>query len=181
MGKSRKRKNNDLLSPLPAKVSRPVAMSKKPIKKLVSQGTQTDGAYEITSMKKEGLKFLVSRIASHEANRATGNFKMCSIADKHFFLEALDEEVEAEDKSAEIRVENDFDDDSDEYDDRYKSDHGGDVEPHELDCLCFPALNFLTEIQGEDKKHYERWEEHASNYALKSEEINSPEISTQSD
>ena len=57
------------------------------------QGTQTDGNFEFTSMKKEGLKFLVSRIYNCESkpDGCTRKFKMCSIADEHFFLQPGEE------------------------------------------------------------------------------------------
>ena len=60
----------------------------------MNRGTQTDGVYEITSMKKEGLKFLVSRIYNLESKSdgCTRNYKMCSIADPHFFNEPGEED-----------------------------------------------------------------------------------------
>ena len=60
----------------------------------IDQGTQTDGVYEITSMKKEGLKFLVSRIYNFESkpNGCTQNYKLCSIADNYFFLQPGEED-----------------------------------------------------------------------------------------
>ena len=60
----------------------------------MNRGTQTDGVYEITSMKKEGLKFLVSRIYNCESkpDRCTGKYKLCSIADQHFFLQPGEED-----------------------------------------------------------------------------------------
>merc|ERR1711911_275175 len=89
----------------------------KAIVSAVNQGTQTDGVYEINSMKKEGLKFLVSRVYNYETIRAIGNHKMCSIADDHFFLKHEDEKDEFEENPSAY---NDADDD---YEDELFSDN----------------------------------------------------------
>lgn len=139
----------------------------------VNQGTQTDGVYEINSMKKEGLKFLVSRVYNYETIRATGNHKMCSIADDHFFLKPEDEKDELEENPSAC---NDADDDyEDEYDDSYDNVNESDADDsndadgaHELNPLCYKALDYLGTIQEKDKKYRDKWEENMT--VLKSEE-----------
>ena len=145
--KSKKRKISEVFGPTPTKITRSQSRRKTGAKDVssVNQGTQTDGAFEINSMKKEGLKFLVSRLSSHEAKRATGNFKMCSIADEHFFLKTEGtEEWEIEKKFV-------------------------DADCPELDYLLQKAFDFLNTILVKDKSIW-----HISNYELKLEEVRIP-------
>ena len=182
--KSKKRKISDFFAPMPTKVTRYQRHTKTtdiktteepspiPLRKNVSpvnQGIQTDGVHEINSMKKEGLKFLVSRIASHEAKRATGNFKICSIADDHFFLKTAGKEEweihsdpdDGESDDSEYHTESYYDGE------RYQED-GDRVE---LGFLEDKSVEFLETIQEKDKTYRERWEETFHNYELKAEEL----------
>ena len=183
--KSKKRKISDFFGPMPTKVTRyqrdqkvgakatekPVSAEPQiPLRKNVSpveQGTQTDGFNEINSMKKEGLKFLVSRISSYEAKRATESFKPCSIADEHFFLktEGTEEwESENEKKRYFIRILG------------YQEDFEAiiDADCNELGYLNYKSIEHLDTIQQEDQKYREPWEEHISHYDLKSEKLPTP-------
>ena len=154
----------------------------KAIVSAVNQGTQTDGVYEINSMKKEGLNFLVSRVYNYETIRATGNHKMCSIADDHFFFKPEDEKDEFEEKPSAY---NDADDDyEDDYEDSYEDDNESDADgsndadgANELNHPCYKALDYLGTIQEKDKKYRDKWEENMT--VLKSEEPTlTPETST---
>ena len=159
----------------------------KPIVSAVNQGTQTDGVYEINSMKKEGLKFLVSRVFNYETHRATENHKMCSIADDHFFLNPADEKDELEDKPSAYNEPEDIYKDEDKYEDSYEDDDESDGSndaavlmpryscrdthsdgTHELNDPSYKALDYLRTIQEKDKKYRDKWEENAT--VLKSEE-----------
>ena len=141
----------------------------KPTKasKTINQGTQTDGVYEIKSMKKEGVKFVASRIYNYEAKRATGNFEICCIADDHFFLGSQDEKVEnkldviqktitkliaGSKRRAQVPM----------------------IDISSPEALSEQACMLFVEIQSKDKKEYERWEEHISNYEFKCEELTLP-------
>ena len=61
------------------------------------QGTQTDEVYEIDSMKREGLKFLVNRFYNYESKKFSYSYKMCSIADELVFSKSDVEVTESED------------------------------------------------------------------------------------
>ena len=202
--KSKKRKISDFFGSMPTKITRyqrgnvirigakaveePVSTEPQiPLRKNLSpvnQGTQTDGVYEINSMKKAGLKFLVSRVFNYETSRATGNHKMCSIADDHFFLKPEDEKDELEDKPCAYDVSDD--DYEDEYDDSYEDDYRSgadgfnDADAHELNHPCYKALDYLTTIQEKDNKHRDKWEEKMT--VLRSEKLTlSSETSTKVD
>ena len=148
---TKKRKITDYFPPLPSKVqSRAGTVEGK-----ITQGTQTDGAYEIESMKKEGLKFLVSRFFNYESKRAMHSvqhsFRMCSIADDHFFLKSDAKET----SSAAC-------DSIDEH-------------SHDFISLCNRSLDYLRTIQKKNyKTYYETWEEKIQDYLLESEELNPP-------
>ena len=153
----------------------------------IDQGTQTDGVYEITSMKKEGLKFLVSRIYNFESkpNGCTQNYKLCSIADHHFFLQPGEEdrspfnfgptEKECTDadctKGREYKVKqevrydrncSDFDEGEDGEYHKYQDDG------HELCYLSFKAMKYHIKIQRRNRNEYGRWDCETSNYEKKS-------------
>ena len=120
--KATKRKITDYFSPVQIKIR-----SGEKIK-MVTQGTQTDEVYEITSMKKEGLKFLVSRFFNYECNRSRYSYRMyrlCSIADNHFFLKP--------DTNASKNADNGFD-----------AKYSGD-----FDALCHSSLDFLRKMHAE--------------------------------
>ena len=147
------------------------------------QGTQTDAVYEITSMKKEGLKFLVSRIYNCESkpDGCTRKYKMCSIADQHFFFEPGEEDrasfnfdptgEECTDadctKGREYKIRQklyydrncyDFDEGEDGEYDKYQ-DNG-----HELDFLLFKAMKYHIKIQRRNRNEHGRWDDEIVNY-----------------
>ena len=196
--KSKKRKISDFFGSMPTKITRyqrgnvirigakaveePVSTEPQiPLRKNLSpvnQGTQTDGVYEINSMKKEGLKFLVARISSHESKRAVGDFKICSIADEYFFLKTEGTEDWEIDSDPEDAKNDRFEDEryQEEY---YRANAPDGVTPvyadHvELNFLEHKAIEFLETIQEKDKKYRETWEERIYNYRLDSEELSIP-------
>ena len=140
--KNKKRKITDYFSPVQIKI--------KSGDKMVTQGTQTDEVYEITSMKKEGLKFLVSRFFNYESKRATYSYRMCSIADDHFYLKSDTNESNSAASGIDANDSIHFD-------------------------LCYSALDFLRKTHGQyfgTFHYFDRDEETFDKYKLKAMELN---------
>ena len=126
-------------------------------------------------MKKEGLKFLVSRIYNYESkpDGCTRKYKLCSIADDHFFLQPGEEDRSEYNFDVTDRKCTDPDcndecvGDLDEGEDGEYSEYNDNG--HELYHLSFKSMKYHIKIQRKNRNEYGRWDCETSNYERKSE------------